>query len=152
MDIRSKSGWPCSALSNFAPHPFIFDEVECASMEGFLQSLKFDKPHIQIEVCKLVGSKAKSRGKKRDKAWKRVQKLWWRGQEFDRHGDEFQKLLDRAFQALSKNVKFQKALLATENAVLTHSIGKSKKCDTVLTVAEFCSRLTKIREQLKKNI
>ncbi len=150
LDIGSRSGWPSNALSNFAPHPFVFDGVECASMEGLLQSLKFDKPHIQIEVCKLVGREAKFRGKKRDKAWKRVQKLWWKGQEFNRRGAEYQELLDRAFQSLSRNTKFQRALLATGNAVLTHSVGKSKKNDTILTEAEFCSRLTKIRMLLKK--
>jgi len=68
MDIRS--GSPAGRLSNFSPHPFIFDGVECASMEGLLQSFKFDKPHIQAVVCQLVGIKAKRRGQKRNKAWK----------------------------------------------------------------------------------
>ena len=150
MDIGSGQRWLSNALSNFAPHPFIFDGVERASMEGLLQSFKFDKPHIQVEVCKLVGKKAKFRGKKRNRAWKVSQKLWWKGQEFDRKGDEYQELLDRAYEALSKNVKFQKALLATQNAKLIHSIGNSKKSETVLTEREFCSRLTKIRERLQK--
>lgn len=148
MDIGSGKGFPMGNLSNFSPHPFIIDEVECASMEGFLQSLKFDKPHIQIEVCKLIGLQAKRRGQKRNKNWKRVQKLWWQGLEFDRRGDDYQKLLDRAFEALSQNSSFRKALLATGKNPLTHSIGKSKKSDTVLTESEFCSRLMKIRDKL----
>ena len=41
MDIGSGNGYPSSALSNFAPHEFELDGVKCASMEGFLQSLKF---------------------------------------------------------------------------------------------------------------
>ena len=41
MDISSGSGYPASNLSNFAPHEFIIDGVQCASMEGCLQSLKF---------------------------------------------------------------------------------------------------------------
>ena len=40
MDISSGSSYPASSLSNFSPHPFIIDGVECSSMEGFLQSLK----------------------------------------------------------------------------------------------------------------
>ena len=148
MDIKSKNRWPSSALSNFAPHLFVIDGVECASMEGLLQALKFDEMHIQIKVCKLVGIKAKLHGKERDETWKDAQKLWWQGRTFNRHGKSYQKFLDRAFEALSKNVEFQKALLATGNAVLTHSIGKSKRYDTVLTEAEFCSRLIKIRKQL----
>ena len=149
MDISANNKWPSLALSNFAPHPFIFDGVECNSMEGLLQSFKFDKPHIQIEVCKLVGRKAKFRGKKRNKAWKRVQKIWWKGQEFDRHGKEYQDLLDRAFNALAQNIGFRKALLATGKSPLTHSIGKSRKPETVITEREFCSRLKKIRSKLQ---
>ena len=67
VDIKSGSGYPAAALSNFYPHPFIFDGVEVASMEGLLQSFKFEKPHIQLEVCKLVGLAAKKRG--RSKNW-----------------------------------------------------------------------------------
>lgn len=148
MDIGSGSGYPSSALSNFAPHPFIIDGVECASMEGFLQSLKFSSPEMQREVCKLVGKAAKFKGKK--KKWWQTQTLFWRGQEIDRHSEEYQMLLDRAFAALAQNSSFRKALLATGDAVLTHSIGKSNPSETVLTKAEFCGRLIKLREQIKK--
>jgi predicted NAD-dependent protein-ADP-ribosyltransferase YbiA (DUF1768 family) len=148
MDIKSRSGYPASALSNFAPHHFEIDGIKCNSMEGFLQSLKFDKPHIQIEVCKLVGKEAKFRGKKRNKAWKRVQKLWWQGKEYERRSREYQQLLDRAYEAITQNPGFRKALLATGNAVITHSIGNSNPSDTVLTEAEFCSRLMNIKRKL----
>ena len=104
MDISSGSSYPASSLSNFAPHPFIIDDIECSSMEGFLQSLKF----------------------------------------------KYQKLLDKAFFELSKNSSFKKALLATKNANLTHSIGKKKSSETVLTKKEFIGRLMKIREELKE--
>lgn len=65
MDIGSDSGFPSATLSNFAPHPFVIDGVECNSMEGFLQSLKFSNPEMQKEVCKLVGKAAKFKGKKK---------------------------------------------------------------------------------------
>ena len=148
MDIGSGTGWPSAALSNFTPHPFVIDGVECASMEGFLQSLKFKEPDMQVEVCKLVGKAAKFKGKK--KKWWRTQTLYWQGQEFKRDSQEYQDLLDRAFDALAQNTGFQKALLATGKATLTHSIGKSKEQETVLTKQEFCSRLTKIRDNLQK--
>lgn len=150
MDIGSGSGWPSCALSNFAPHPFVIDDVVCASMEGFLQSLKFKEPEMQVEVCKLVGKAAKFKGKK--KKWWQTQTLFWQGQTFKRDSKEYQELLDRAFDALSTNTSFQKALLATGTATLTHSIGKTKQQETVLTRQEFCSRLTKIRERLRKEI
>jgi hypothetical protein len=147
MDIGSKSGYPSSALSNFAPHKFIFDGVEVASLEGLLQSLKFDKVPVQIEVCTLVGLKAKMRGKNRNKAWKSRQTLWWKGLAIDRHGDEYQNLLDMIYQAVhDQNDSFRRALAATQKAVLTHSIGHNKESDTILTEREFCSRLTKLRD------
>lgn len=148
MDIGSGTGFPSASLSNFAPHPFIFDGVECASMEGLLQSFKFSNPEVQREVCKLVGKQAKFKGKK--KKWWRTQTLFWQGEEFKRESQEYQELLDRAFEALATNESFQRALLATGNAVLTHSIGKIKESETVLTRNEFCSRLMKIRERLSK--
>ena len=149
MDIGSGSGFPSATLSNFAPHPFVIDGVECNSMEGFLQSLKFSNPEMQKEVCKLVGKAAKFKGKK--KKWWRTQTLYWQGIEIPRDSEEYQILLDRAFSALAQNSGFRAALLATGNSVLTHSIGKTKITETVLTRQEFCSRLTKIREQLRKD-
>lgn len=146
MDIGSGRGYPEAALSNFAPYRFEVDGVECHSMEGFLQSLKFSNPDMQAEVCKLVGIKAKNKGRK--KKWFRTQTLYWKGNPIARDSDEYQSLLDLAYEALSKNKKFQKALLASGFATLTHSIGRRRKNETVLTVNEFCSRLTKLRSEL----
>ena len=151
MDIRSGCGYPGSALSNFAPHAFVFDGVACASMEGLLQALKFDKAHIQVEVCKLVGKAAKFRGRARNQAWQRVQTLWWQGTAMARNSKEYQAFLDRAYQAmLEQSESFRKALLATGDAVITHSIGKNKESETVLTERELCSRLMKLRAQAKR--
>jgi hypothetical protein len=148
MDIKSGCGYPCSALSNFSPHAFTFDGVECSSMEGLLQSFKFDKPHVQVEVCKLVGKSAKFKGKNRNKAWKSVQTLWWKGVAYKRDSKEYQDLLDRAFKAMyDQNDSFRRALAATQKAVITHSIGNNKESDTVLTEREFCSRLMKLRNE-----
>lgn len=119
-------------------------------MEGLLQSFKFSNPEMQKEVCKLVGKQAKFKGKK--KKWYKTQTLYWQGREFRRDSDEYQELLDRAFDALSTNDGFKRALLATGNSTLTHSIGKTKQSETVLTRTEFCSRLTAIRERLKNEV
>lgn len=144
MDIGSTNGYPSAALSNFAPHPFKFDGVEIASMEGFLQSLKFKNPEMQKYVCTLVGRAAKFKGK--DKNWYREQKLYWQGQEFKRDSKEYQILLNRAYNALyQQNEGFRKALEASKPGILTHSIGKTKENETVLTQSEFCGRLMKLR-------
>lgn len=149
MNIGSHSRYPASALSNFAPHPFVVDGVECASMEGFLQSLKFKSPDMQVEVCKLVGKKAKLRG--RQKKWWRNQRLYWMGREYKRGGKEYQELLTRAYDALFENEGFRNALRATQGAVLTHSMGCNDSHKTVLTEREFISQLNRLRNRLRSD-
>jgi len=149
MDIGSGSGWPSAALSNFSPHPFVFRGLEIASMEGFLQGLKFENPEMQKHVFTLVGRAAKFKGKK--KKWFRTQTLFWQGEPIDRHSDAYQLLLDQAFEALfTQNDSARRALLATGNAVLQHSMGKSNESQTVLTRSEFVSRLTRLRASLSQ--
>ena len=58
--------------------------------------------------------------------------------------------LIRELDKITENEGFQKALIATKGATLTHSIGKNKPSETVLTTKEFISRLTKIRNDLQK--
>ena len=135
MDIGSGHGYPASSLSNFAPHPF----------EGLLQAFKHSDPEVQRSICLLVGMAAKRRGKDH---WKTRQILFWRGVPYPRKSAEYQTLLDRAFEALSANEGFRRALLASGEAVLAHSLGKTDPTDTVLTRAEFCRRLTALRDRL----
>lgn len=40
--------------------------------------------------------------------------------------------------------------MTTQNATLTHNMGKKKTSETVLTKNEFTSRLTAIRTRLQK--
>lgn len=146
MDIGSGNGYPSAALSNFAPHPFVIDGVECNSMEGFLQALKVSNIPMQVHMCSLVGRKAKFAGK--NKKWWRDQTLYWQGVPIKRDSKEYQLLLDRAYGELFKNAKFRKALAATGNATLKHSMGRKKINETVLTINEFTSRLTTLRANL----
>ena len=143
MDIGSGNGYPSAALSNFAPHPFVLDGVEIASMEGFLQSLKFKNVDMQKYVCTLVGKAAKYKGK--DKKWWQTQTLYWQDKEYKRDSKEYQLLLNRAYNALYQNEGFKKALEASKPSILTHSIGKNDESKTVLTQSEFCGRLMKLR-------
>ena len=145
MDIGAGNTYPADRLSNFTPHHFVFNDVVCHSMEGLLQAFKFKNPDMQAEVCTMIGVNAKYKGKK--KKWGVTQTLWWKGKEIDRHGDEYQNLLDRAYQAMYNQCpKFRKALKASGNAVFTHSKGRWHPSVTILTVSEFCGRLTKLRD------
>lgn len=146
MDIVTGCLYPANKLSNFEEYQFTLDSVSCNSMEGFLQSLKFADIEKQKEVCKLVGIKAKYKGKK--KKWWKTQTLFWQGIEIDRHGEEYQELILKAFRELAKNEKFKKALLDTGNEEITHSEGKKDPMKTILTENEFCGLLMKIRKEL----
>ncbi len=146
MDIKSGNKYPAGALSNFAPHPFVFRGIEVASMEGFLQSLKFKNPDMQVEICSLVGFAAKKAGARKN--WQERQTLYWQGYPIARGSDGYQELLNDAYEAMfEQNEKARKALLATNDATLTHSIGRRKMNETVLTQREFCSRLMRIRNE-----
>lgn len=102
---------------------------------------------MQAYVCTLVGKAAKFRG--RSKQWWVTQTLYWKAVAINRHSKAYQDLLDRAYDALGQNPSFQKALLATGNATITHSLGKSDPSETILTRKEFISRLVKLREHLQ---
>lgn len=78
IDIYSKGDYPADALSNFYPHDFTIDGVACASMEGFLQSLKFASVKKQRKVCALSGIAAKKKGKRKFR-WKLSGNVHWGG-------------------------------------------------------------------------
>ena len=145
MDIGKGSGGVAGRLSNFTPRRFIFDGVECNSIEGVLQSFKFKNVDMQKEVCKLVGMGAKKKGE--NKNWQQYQKLYWNGKEYKRDGKEYQELLDRLYQTVyDQNENYRRDIQSCKSVTFTHSIGKNKKSETVLTSQEFCSRLTKLRD------
>jgi predicted NAD-dependent protein-ADP-ribosyltransferase YbiA (DUF1768 family) len=150
MDIGSKGKYPSNALSNFAPHPFEFDGVQISSMDGFLQSIKFKDEPMQQHVCTLVGITAKRRGGKKN--WQRTQTLWWKGKPYRRESEEYRMLLDRAYAALAQNEGFRKALLASGDAVLKHTMGRTSPKETILTQAEFCGILTRLRAIMKSDV
>ena len=92
----------------------------------------------------LLVKQQNSRVKK--KKWWQSQTLYWQGHPYKRDSDEYQNLLNKAYNALSTNSGFMNALKATNNANLTHSIGKNKPSETVLTSSEFCKRLMYLRD------
>lgn len=59
MDVGSRNSYPAGKLSNFTAFAFEIDGIKCASMEGFLQSLKFENKNSQEATCKLTGFSAK---------------------------------------------------------------------------------------------
>lgn len=147
IDIYSKGEYPADILSNFSRNEFVFDGVECASMEGFLQSLKFRDTERQKVVCGLVGKEAKTAGSKKF-MWKLTGNLYWKGRRYKRKSREFDELRSKAYEALLSNDRFRSALHSAKGKILKHSIGKHNKRVTVLTEEEFVAYLNILIEML----
>lgn len=147
IEIYSKGDYPANILSNFSENSFVFDGVECKSMEGFLQSLKYRNIKKQRAVCGLAGIDAKDAGKRRF-MWKLTGNLYWRGQRYKRTSSEFDLLRLKAYEAMLTNETFLIALQCTKGKILKHTIGKHKKRATILTEEEFLWYLNHLREKV----
>lgn len=146
LDIRSNGLYPSNVLSNMCGNEFIFDGVECGSMEGFLQSLKHQDIDKQRQICSMKGGNAK---KHSVKSWQFDQVVYWKGQVIDRHAEEYQQLLRRAYQAMfDQSELFREALMSTFDVVLVHTSGESDPHKTILTEQEFCQILTELRDKI----
>ena len=144
IDIKSNAKYPANVLSNFGGNGFKFDGMECKSMEGFLQSLKFQDIQKQRQVCSMRGRKARNQSSNR---WKVNQQVFWQNQTIDRQSEEFQLLLRRAYQAMfEQSIRFHDALLLTRGRKLFHSIGGNNSYETILTSGELCLILTELRD------
>ena len=55
LDIWSSNGYPSHVLSNLCSNRFFFEGVFCHSMEGFLQSLKYEDSNRQRQICAMKG-------------------------------------------------------------------------------------------------
>ncbi len=145
IDIYSKSAGAAGELSNFTAHTFTFDGVECASMEGFLQALKYVCPKKQREICKLTGKTAKVAGDGK-KLWRLTRTAFWQGKCYDRLSPEFRELIFRAYSAMyEQNEAFHAAIEETRTARLCHSIGEPNPKKTILTEREFICMLYRLR-------
>lgn len=146
VDISSRSKDETErGLSNFAHRLFIFDDVQCLSIEGFLQSLKFQDRSTQRIIAAKWGYEAFRWGQTGND-WKNDQTLYWLGDPYCRHSLEYFELLTRAFDTqFDQNPDFRALLKSTTGSILRHSMGKSDPCDTVLTEAEYIRILERLR-------
>lgn len=162
IDISSELTGPAAILSNFSPHPFDFlhvgkptFEIQCASMEGFLQRLKFENPQEQKEVFQLVGKEAKKAGRARNEAWQKNCTFWLNGTPDSRLLEYFQFIVTEAFTAMTydeRNEALRKALLETVGHELTHTIGSNDPTQTILTEQELCFQLVRCRALLLNSL
>ena len=153
LDVKSAGDYPADVLSNFHENGFILDGVECASMEGLLQSLKTKNIALQKRICLLSRGEAKNifKHKIQNLRWKLTGVLYWQGKPMRRASDEYQRFLDRAYEEMyASNPKFVRALIDSSGKKLIHTVGKSSTRRTVLTEYEFLSRLERLRDRALK--
>jgi len=149
MDVLSTARYPASQLSNFAVHPFVMDGVLCSSMEGFLQSLKFENPVEQELVCCMSGMAAKRKGATMNAEWQASGVLWWRGIPYGRHDKRYEAIC-RAYDSMfEQSVMFRKALCAAGDEEFDHSVGEDDPSKTTITRMAFCAQLERLRKRLR---
>ena len=140
IDIYSKKHGPAGRLSNFTKRSFVFDGVECRSIEGVLQSFKFKTYAERRIICGLWGIQAKLTGEFAD--WRESQTLYWNGAEYSRSSVDYQRLLDRLYNTVyEQDEAFRKDIARVRGHHLMHSIGSSDPQNTILTENEFITRL-----------
>lgn len=145
IDIKSKASGETGRLSNFTKRHFIFDGVECNSIEGVLQSFKCSDIKRQKEICLLDGKAAKTAGQEYD--WTVNQILYWNTAEYSRKGEEYQKLLDRLYEAVyEQDAQFRTDIQFIKGKKFDHKMGLTDKSKTVLTRSEFVHRLRRLSE------
>lgn len=145
IDIYSSAGGIAGSLSNFTKRQFVFDGIVCRSIEGVLQSLKFESVAEQRIVCGLWGKQAKLAGDlKQD--WKDSQTLFWNSVAYPRESDEYRALLTRLYTTVYvQDPDFRRDIQKSKKYKLVHSIGNPNPKDTVLTEAEFIAHLTELQ-------
>ncbi|MCB1711448.1 MAG: hypothetical protein KDH96_02865 [Candidatus Riesia sp.] len=133
-------------LSNLQPCKFLFLDQYCNSVEGVLQSLKFNDIDKQKSIIKLSGFPAKQAGKNIPYSM-----LNWFGLQFNRHSQIYQDFLNELLYCSISQCEIRKnALLCSKDFVLKHDLGCDDASKTILTRTEFITNLNEIRFNLLK--
>ena len=148
IDISWKYGTGLAkSLSNLAPRRFTVDgsPVEFASIEAALQSLKFKDPEAIARVAGMTGGSAWVAGQ-HGNDWKVDQMLNFGGLSYWRDGIAYQNLLDRIYLAAYTQTDLAELLEKSKGHELVHSRGVTDPRNTVLTPAEYITRLERLRD------
>jgi predicted NAD-dependent protein-ADP-ribosyltransferase YbiA (DUF1768 family) len=145
LNIESKSpDWRARRLSNFSADPFSLDNTSLASVEGFIQGIKF--PENDERRKKAFSSS----GKEAKKIGEGVQGefVWWQGEAISFRSREHFGLIEKAIRAkFDQNPEAESALLATKGLDLIHELEEPESPTTSLPKEVFIEILTRIREE-----
>lgn len=134
-------------LSNFSKDRFTIDGIEMASVEGFVQGIKFPLSDARREIVfALSGFEAKKIGGEASEFGYKF--VWWKDKAIKYGSAEHYRLNERAIRAKFKqNTEAMIALLSTKDKKITHELGGEESSTTCLPKKIFCDILTRIREE-----
>jgi predicted NAD-dependent protein-ADP-ribosyltransferase YbiA (DUF1768 family) len=147
INISSTSAdWRGLALSNFSLSPFVLDGMLFASVEGFIQGIKFPEGDPRRAAAFVsCGASAKRLGDTADRSG-----AYWGGARLPYGSPDHHRLIERAMRArIAQSLGLQEALRSTADATLTHDTGAGADSPTTsLPASVFCRILTEIRSEL----
>ncbi|ANY16552.1 hypothetical protein [Bordetella pseudohinzii] len=146
LNISSTSAdWRGLALSNFGLSPFVLDDMLFASVEGFVQGIKFaENDPRRLQAFQLSGWEAKHLGDQADRSG-----AYWNGQRLPYGSTQHHRLIETAIRVrIEQCIGLQRALLSTNGLDLVHDTGRKEAPTTSLPATVFCRILTAIREEL----
>jgi len=138
--------WRGVALSNFVLSPFMLDGILLASVEGFIQGIKFPEGHPNREQAFVsAGWEAKAFSRLADNSG-----AYWAGGSVPYASREHVQLIERALHArFAQNEGLRHVLRSTVGMTIRHDTGAGPEpTATSLPAVEFCRILTEIRDGL----
>lgn len=138
--------WRGVALSNFSLSPFVLDEVSQASVEGFIQGIKFPPGHPAREQAFTSWAReAKACGKGADRQF-----VYWGEARIEFGSDAHHRLVERALRArFAQNEGLCRVLASTRGLEILHHTGEEREpAQTSMPADLFCRILSDIRDAL----
>jgi len=140
----TSDGWRGVALSNFSLSPFELDGCLMASVEGFIQGIKFPPGHpARNRAFASWAWEAKQCGEGADKQF-----AYWEDAQIGFGSVEHHRLVERALRArFAQNEGLRRVLRSTRGLDILHLTGEAPQpAPTSLPAELFCRILTDIRE------
>lgn len=142
----TSSDWKGVALSNFQLSPFSIGGKFFASVEGFIQGIKFPEGDPRREQAFVAsGWDAKHLGDTADRSG-----AYWNGQKLVYGSSEHHQLIEKAIRArIAQNSGLAQVLASTAGSTVVHRVGNEPESPTTsLPAVVFCRILTEIRDEL----
>lgn len=137
--------WRGVALSNFVLSPFVFGGRLFASIEGFIQGIKFAEQDARRErAFTLSAWDAKTLGGEAE-----LECVYWQGERLPYGSAQHHQLIEAAIRARIKQSEgLRQALISTRDYELVHETGAPDSPRTSLPTPVFCRIMNDLRDEL----